>query len=1184
MNSTFRILILIISMVCYLPGQIVSTSATIKLILKGSKPVALGDFILINDTYKPWENDLPITVSIPRSLQCIWNEGPLFMKYKDKIMVIKEPSYKGGKCRFLLPEQINPGESCTIMGLSIRNHFSSTKAARIRFLVGEEKCEYFSIYPWKSWGKIKEGIGKYLVADIDIELTNKAKYLLNHNILDLPIIYLKVGKPPSYIPKNSKIRIYFPERLNNVLIYNVDALKCTIGGKSKFSLLNKDISLSIDTNSIILTINENIKSGEIIKIDGIKINTNKYVLDPVPISINICGNEDVRKYSDNKVSIAGPKVTLLENPKIIINQPPVEFPEITINTGKIEKVFTKQDDIFIHLPNESGLYWDRQNSYLKIIDSRKKIVTSHFMFIDNNTIKIDLHEDLGSNGLIHINGLKFGCRNENSRNNYNEKQFVEAFIYGNNNELGQIQLDKEIQIAKLSVQSSEGQIFRKGDISSEVNPFELRISSNYKCFNEGDTIKCRLSSELKGSWSPDFNQIKYSGSISPYIKRIFYNNPQEFCITLISSLPENGYLKLNGLKLIDLKSESEGTLDIYYNSIGFPIAQDSHNWIISDLIFDMANDQMIFKDATKSQENNSVQLLIRTLGLRYYLKGGQEILIELPEEFPVGFDINKQKCFLDVGTRKYLSPNIEYISDKKLTMRIINDVPDNIELKIGGLKYGNPTNISQEPCNLRMSINRGQNHILNKKYISIASIKSECDRSKYYCELTLSNFNQMDTLILALVDTKGFKWDKNKCISDLKVGQTYKYIDQDNLSFNDEDRIIKIPIIREWGINEKITISGLSIKVKNLFNMPDHAYLSIKYCDWYGEKMYLYPYPICFKNSDNVEILDTALLDPYHSYTNPIIKFSNTQNPFKVPLQNTEYTLPAFNIQNGVITKIDYDNYIEYIRTMNNIPIFISNNELQKARGEAEKLRLNCPDLWYGYYRLAQVYKEDETMRAEGRRLYQKAFTLGYKPSEKYPEVFGGPEQEMARYIEEGIELFKKKQYLKAEEKFQYYLEIEDSLKQETIGRALYWNGRVAFALHDWQYALRFFKQARDKGYNGPNGEYDFITTRLIAQSQDSLDYTITEDHLYYPHIVKKDETTDNEGVVFLTFRHPEGKDEKLSLSDIHSKFNGLKFEHPIKLKERQEYVLHYNPIFNQIVKLSIVTITGIILCGILVL
>jgi|GEM_PF-7009760 len=1190
----FFLICLFLISYCVLDAQIITDCET-KLILKNSQTAYLGNYTIKNDDYRSWEKGSNILVVLPPFSKVVWADNQVKLIYKNEEYSV-QPIFSGKKCNILLPIEVGAQEFIEIKDLLIRNVYFSTKKFAPKVFINNLPCEYKGfkgrMIKMNPFSKRKLFLDEVAITDLRFDLQKPGRYIIGHDLQLLPDITLSVGPKPSFIPKGQILDIIFPESISKNIVYDngkINGVYFRQSEKIEVKFIEVDNKICAR-----LKFNHSFFSGDTLKVSNLLINTDHTIVDPVSIQLRIPESGNTNILSKHQLYIADPSTQLADNPKVIINFPPVELPELIIDAGKITRGINAYSDIYIELPNDMGFEWDITVNTIQVEGSAAAKISDKVHYLDKTTVQIDVLSDFQQDDWIRAKGLKFSLRvidTEDIENIIKEKRYLYVHHCGYMENSGLDIVKREIQIAHFTLKSSGPQVFCYKDHTSEANAIHFQVESNFACFNRDEVLLLTIPDRLSIEWSNKTKGIVLEGTMKPKVKTIKYISSKKLGIVLASSINPNDKLIIRGLKTEGFFREGSEELNLYHSMSDLPLCVDSEKWIVEKPYFNMSDDLSLFT----RQTNQCYELTIKTKKINNYLKPGSEIWIHIPDQYPVLYNLERGTCNLDKHTQQYLSPSIKYINNKTIALKVTANIPSNTSLKISNLWFGEQMDETDQLTQLQMSFNKGFSYIPCDKNLSVVSTEDKCNQSVHLCNLVTSNFDNGDSLKIELVDTRFMQWDVKMTTNMIVVGRNKRYLDAENLSFSNNYKTVEFRIKKRWDINDRIDFSGLHVAIKNnRFEISDKAYISIQYKNNYGSQEFRYHIPISYKDTVPPEIEERHI--PGKTYVNPFIKFkSNTNETLVIEKDKGVLRIPDFYIQNGRVYDSDKDSYNVFRRAGNNITVLLNNNQLEIARSEAEKLIKDCPNLWKGYWALAKVLKENKNLINDARDAYQRAKELGFEPGMMWegkecdaimPE---DPNDEMDRYIAEGIDLFNKEEYLSAEVKFLMYSDLIDSLSYNIIGKSNYWLGRVAYVLHDYEYAKQYFETTQDYDYDLINDKQEYSVSYLLEDCIRNIEIELSEMDYYHPDISQQGQPVyEEQKPVLMTFHKPDERKDRIALfRQNQSRKRKVKinhFEDTFELFEKDEYTIRFKPLLNSLVKFTSTVLIGAACCAILII
>ncbi|MCG2716772.1 MAG: hypothetical protein L6422_10990 [Candidatus Marinimicrobia bacterium] len=1173
-------------------AQIITGCET-KLFLNNSQTAQLGKYVIKNDDYRSWDKHTKISIVLPIFSKIEWADSQIKLIYKKKEYVV-QPIISHKRCNIQIPFEVSSKESIEIYGLTLRNVYFPTKKLAPKIFINNQPCEFsgfkgrmIKINPFNQHKLLLDEIA---ITDIRFDFVKPGRYIIGHRLQSLPEIYLSVGPKPSIIPKGQKLNIFFPPSISKNIVYNngkINGVDYKLSEKIKVDFSDSDNGLCAK-----LTFNRPLFSGDSLKISNLFIHTDHVIVDPVSIQLRIPESSGSDIFTKHQLYIADPFTQLTDYPEVIVNFPSVELPELIIDAGKVQGGINASSDIYFELPKDVGFEWDRTVNQILVEGSAADKISEKVHFLNKTTIRIDVLSDFQPDDWLRIKGLKFALRivdTDNIENLIKDKKYIHIHYCGYNMSSGLDVLSREIQIAHFTMQSSAPQVFYYKDQTSEANAIHFQVESNFSCFKPDEVLILTIPDRLSIEWSNRTEGIFLDGNMKSKVKNIKYIDPKRLGFVLANAVNPNDKLIINGLKTEGFFREGREKLGLYHSMSDLPLCVDTENWIVEKPYFNMSDDLSLFT----GQTNQCYELTIKTQELNSYLKPGSEIWFRISEQYPVQFDLNQRSCQFDKQTEQYLSPDIKYISDKTIALSVIRYIPSNTTLKISNLWFGEPLQETDQFSQLQMSFNKGFSYVPCDKNISIVSTDDKCNQSVHLCTLVESNFNKSDFLIIELADTRFMQWDMKMTTNKMNVGQKKNYINVENVNFSNNYKTIKFDINKKWDINERIDFSGLYVSIKNNhYDLADKALISILYKNNYGSQEYRYHVPISYKEITPPEKYKRHI--PGKTYINPFIKFkSENGKSLFIEKGNDILRIPDFYIQNGSVYATDMDSYNVFRRAGPNITVFLRKKQLETARSEAEKLIKDCPNLWKGYWALARVLKEDKNLINDARDSYQRAKELGFEPGMMWGTMrcevifIDDPNGEMGQYIEDGIVLFDSSNYLDAEEKFLMYSDLIDSLSYQMIGESNYWLGRVAYELHDYEYAKRYFETTQDYDYDFVDDRQEYSVSYLLEDCIRNIETELSEIDYYHPDISQQDRPVyEEQKPVLMTFHKPDGRQDRIVLLRQNQarkrRVKTDRFEDTFELKDKDEYTIQFKPIVNSIIRLTSVVLIGVACCTIL--
>lgn len=1175
-----------------LEAQIITDCET-RLFLKNSQTARLGKYIINNDDCLPWQKQSEISFVLPLMSDVEWADSRIKLSYKSKEYVV-QPLITDKRCDIKIPFEVLSGESIIIDGLSLRNIYFPTKKVSPKIFLNAQPCEFAGfqgrMIKMDPFHQKKLFLDEFAVTDLDFNFQEPGRFITRHQLLALPKLEIVVGARPSFIPKGQTLEILFPSSIAKDIEYKnarINGWYFEKNKKIRMKFTEREDGLCAE-----LVFLSPLNSGDRVIIDNLFINTDRALTEPVSARLRIPKSGGSEIFTKHQLYVADPYAELADNPEAIVNIPSVKLPELFVDAGRIAGGINAISDIYLELPKDLGFAWNRSVNQIFVEGPAADKIADNIHYLDNTTLKIDVLEDFQPDEWLRINGLQFAVkitRGDNLEDLIKAKNFINVYFCGYSEKSGLDILTQEIQIAHFTMTSTEPQVFYYKDLSSETASINFRVESNFSCFEPGDVLILTIPKNLSVEWSNRIGEVYLEGTMKSKVKEVKYLDAKRVGIVLSNSISPRDNLIINGLKTEGFFREGRGELGLYHSASDLPLCVDTEPWIVEKPYFNMGGDLSLFTEQT----NRCYELMIKTRKLNNYLKRGSEIWIRIPEQYPVQFDFNHKVCELDENTAKYLSDNLKYISDKIIALTVIKSIPANTTLKIANLWFGVPLEETDQLAQLELSFNRGFSYVPCNKNISIVSTKSRCNKSVHLCSLVKSNFDKGDSLIIKLDDTRFLQWDKKMITNRLKISQPKKYLDDADIMFKNKNRSIIFKLNKAWDINERIDFSGLYVSVKNNRNdLPDKAFITVCYQNNYGLQEYRYHIPASYKEMTPPEKYKRHI--PGRTYINPFIKFKSGKDvSLFFEKSDDVLRIPDFYIQNGNVYATDMASYNVFRRTRNNIIVLLEKGQFETARSEAEKLIKDCPGLWKGYWALAKVLKEDKNLINDARIAYQRAKELGFKPGMMWDAMeceavfIDDPNAEMDRYISDGIKLFYQKEYLAAEEKFLLYTDLIDSLSYEMIGKSNYWLGRVAFALHDYEFAVRYFETARDYDYDPPTVEQQYSVNYLLEDCTRNIEMGLSEEDFYQPDMnLLSTGVYAEQKPVLVTFHKPDNRRDRIVLlrQNQGGKLKTKHFGDTFELYEKDEYTIRFRPVLNSIVRFTSTVLIGAACCAILII
>lgn len=1176
----YSLIILILYLLTGIKTNAQSIECSPMLIKAGTDTAEINKIIIKNNIRLVWGKGTPVKIEIPHRIKCSWVSTNIKIGWE----TIK-PQTDGRNLKFKLPKDIEYGQSIEILGLKIKNCDTPTRKFSLKIRVGEDVCDYKGkILPFFSYlsniGRL--GNGELLISSIHFSFKKNAKYLFRNGLINLPPLIIKVNKK-SFIPKNHELSIIFPKSIADLIHYNNIKITSNTGFKSS----NVNLKWSREKESLIahILLKRPLKSGQELCLENIRINTSEKLVSKSHIELLVDQNSGEKIRTKEELLITNPSVRFFKNPGLTVNLPPTKIPVIEFNTGRISGLLQKGESVYLSLPENTGLYWDRTVTTIEINNNK---ISDKISYLSNKIAYLEVDKVLKGGENYKISGLKVGIRND-KKDDYSSSYRKDLFLKISFGDFESAYLTYEVpqsfQIAHFILSSIRNQEFCLKDPPTQISPIKIIAKSNFPCFQENDTLIVKLPDNLKMTFSRNIARLKLGGTMSKRIKKEFFINSKTLGLTLSEPVLPGEELILSGLVGQIFANQSIGNLELFHSQSALPLAKDLKKWMVSLPIFFMSDNQVIFSESDSSL---CYELNINTGEFSRYFDDNKEIWIKIPDDIQLEFNLNNTICKLYGKSNKYLEEHISYVNDKIMIIDIRQPIPSNTLLRIGGIEFGQAGRVTQEPKYLLVSYNQGSYYYPCENSLRIVSANSDCNKSEHYCKLANSNFRSGDTLTICLKNNRSFQWDAESTQRNLKIEQSKYYLDIENPIFTNDYRSIRFKVIKGLDINAKITFSGLYISHKTDFH--GKAYITIKYKNLYGtqetwvihDRNFLqYDLPLSYLRKTEVNQL--GRLNPLLSYTYPMIVMNDKAiESIKIPIEQNIYKIPEFTLRNGKISQTLKSKFDKYKRTMNNVPVFIEKGNLEAAQQEAEILRKNCPDLWYGYYQLAQVYKQNENLISQARSLYQEARSLGFNPNDTYPALFADDaDDEMNQYIDEGRKLLSEGQIIAAEEKFLLFNTLRDSLDSETIGRVYYWLGRVAYKLKDYEYALDYFQLSQQYGYYHLEADYKGGTDYLISECKAKMQSTSIASVV--PNIESQPPPKDQNEVAIRIIK-PNKRQNPVILRRTEAKDIKARFNQNIIVLDKEKYQLEFHPIAHSLKNAGIIITIGAIVCGIIYL
>ena len=1178
-----------------LPSLLVSQIYSIddsKLILVGQGPVEIGPIVIKNTSKLILSSKDKITFKIPRQMKCDWESCKITIDNKAGLSKEIQPKIKGRKLSFRIPFELEIFETLTISGLKLRNLYKPVFKASIQIYLNDDRCEKESLIFTKIWRNIKNinrlQKGEYSVVDLNFELSQNAKYIVGNDLSNFPDIIIQLKGKDSQIPADQKIIIIFPtsvsKSLNNAYVRleglnGFDKNKCRIRWVQMADKLTAQI-----------TFNKKVKGEQGIRLTNLKFHRRSEIFDETSIQLSVGDYDGSTISTGKKVWVCDPYVRLNEYPCLIVNLPPSRLPQIEINTGRSDGALNSGDELCFQLPDDMGLYWDRSNTQVNLDGSASDKLDQKINYMSETTAYLNVTENIYSNETIIINGLKVGIRKkmgEDDKQSYRQKAWLKVMFNGPNRPESEIEVPRDFQIAHFVMKSRQQQEFGVKDPLVTAQQIEIEVKSNFDVFNAGDSLILQLPQSLKMNFAHNQSPVRLSGSMASRVDEVQFLNNKNLILPLKSSISPGLKLKINGIQCEAFESKSHDRPLLFHHDSEFPIAQDERGWMISKPYFSLSSDQVIFDN---DERTRSFEIIIHTQDFSNYFMRGKQLRLRIPSNIPVSFSPHMQQCRFDAPTSRFLSSDIGFINDKTIALTIKKNIPENTILRICDVFYDKAQDITIEPFTLYMSLNDGYSYLPNHKNITIVSSRSDCNQADHFCKLTKSNFEAGDTLILFLNGSYILQWDVERTQKSLSIEQSKQFINTNPFFINNDYQTIGFRIKQTLGVNDQIKFKGLALR--NLSNRFVEAELQIPYHNLFGtqvckhiynQRLEKYRLPITTNDSAKLERVERLL--PSRSYHEPMIFTDNESfESLKKGFSGEYFILPELILQNGKISPDHKSINLIFERTLNNVPLLIAGQDMETAEEEALELNKNCPDLWYSYYSLAQVYRENPNRIDEARRLYREAKSKGYTSTNMYPPLFAdNADDEMNQYIEEGRLVFNNREYVRAEEKFNLFQGLRDSLNSETIGRSYYWPGRVAYQLRDYGYSLDYFKNSKKYGYTHQETDWRVSTGYLITKSEEMLQDTSGRKETE-PNIGPLEINPDEQKTVYVSLQKPDNRRDPVVLRSYNRSKQKINFEEAFVIKDKDRYTLEFKPVQNSIRKFATTLIAGAILCVVMLI
>jgi len=1092
----------------------------------GQENTQIGAIRVVNTSDKSWSNSTKISIFLPNQFPAEWitSSSQILLKNdqttrsiikgtnafvidndKQSITIVNTPTVK-------------PGDILIIKGLSVGNFVSESDYGGLSVSINENlgnQVRNINILHRLQKIRMSSHIGGKLIPRLlfnsmkeDIIEDSKGIVFSKAGLLAITKVSVKLSEPIT-LPKGANKNSIPAITINNGSIHKLDPINDIfslefpsqiISDKDNINVTPRKYirSFSIRGPELKIVFKRTIPKNQELIIEGLILSRpNNIEKAAHPINFNWSNSrsdDHIRLKSASEIFFGNVSFKMNDNIELVANSGPRVVPEIRIKDDEEFPLLKKGSSIIIIIPEKVLVFWNTKLNKAELGGSAAPKVQNTLNYESNKKLRLNVIENFDNSDELLINGLSVYARRRN-QDDINEGRILEknvsVKIERNENYIVNM-LNKAIQIIEIDITMDSDQVILRKDDYEDFQPVKISLESQFTAFKTGDSLRVQIPHKLDADWSYGINIADITGvsanKIDPKI-RIDRRYPKAVIFTVTENFEGKEEFIISGLGLESIGTESQTEINLFLNDADIPIASTNNKVLIRSPILAMADDQIIFKE---DKITNLFTLELNPNGLTNYFANGNYFDLIIPRNSPIHFNTDIASSS---GIDLSLNQEIQYLNNKTARFTIQSSYAPGSVINISGIELAQATNFSAGNDTLLLSIDDKPPTSCRNSY-EIVTKSSEFKRSEYYFKLIESNLRKGEILVLELEGN--LVWDPTKTSIKYNDIAARGMLNFKKPEYSADYKTLSLDITESYGEEDIFRLSGLFVTYNTL---RGDTYVSLKFNNLNGEQKATLRYPITYWGRKPVlpRVVPKFLTE---SYTKPLIRLVGERGGSVSDKKLTQsmnatgnryFELPELVIQNGALIRIDNNNYKEYKSYLSNIDSRIRSKRYDEAEQFAEKLIRLSPKTWIGYYKKAEIYKEQNELLSESRNLYQRAIQLGYLASEDYPVLYDDDINSQAgKYIAEARQLITNREFIDAEKRLYTVLSMPDSLNPVYKGNANFLLGEIALALNDCKWAARFFQNSYITNVSDQD-VYDFRQASLkLTECLDNNQYTST--------------------------------------------------------------------------------------------
>jgi len=1187
--------------------------------ITGQNSIVLKNVQIINKGFNDWNKHTVIQIALEPEFKATFNIENVFVTRGSKKRLSKV-SIKTDEQRHAilisnLP-RVKPGGIITVVNIALQDFLGFSPPTPLLVSVNDVPGRYISnLEKYSAWVKNTESDtplssvvqslrdalfmvmdanyykllfnkydlnGYFSIVDLEANLETSYTYLSGTQNNILPFIEIKAVKGKNYLKKGRRILIQLPKDVKNTSD-NIHILP-----------VNKVKGNFLKGNTLAITLLKKIKKDESIIVSGLEFTIpHEFGPEPIDFKFKIFPDKTQRTVRAKETIGSGDlRFELIQDVQLIANADLVLVPNISLTVRSELSPLNVGDNITLMIPDSINAYWELNQEKFKVTGNGAQSISQEPV-VDNSkkTLRFTVRKALPPRAQLIFKGMEmYAVNRSNEVSTAKSLRSPIACVISGDYQQNMLVSTKEIKIVEVKMYQKASSALLVGDSYQELDPVTIEINCDYPAFSRSDQLRITIPRSMSMNWHLSMNQIQLSGPSAYKLGgKVRFDNdfPKSVFIPLNNSFNGKESFTISGLLVTDIEKASRGNLQLFLNRDENELTRQEYEIVTQSPKFSTLEDQILFNN---DQSTNLFSVNINVKQLRHYFEEGDRFSIRIPANSPVTFDRHVKGITVNDNR---ISSAVSYPNRKEAQFIIDKDLPDNLNIKISGLKYDEPGGLTITPDTLMLYILDGNEKIgplFCENVYEIVSKKSEFKQAQYYYTLIKSNFYNKDTVKLKLSSplAVNMNWDIAKIKNNFELvipPQGGKI--SGPLFLN--DTTIGFVVDKTLNPEDIFRIRGLYIKKPYT---DRYCYLKLEYDNFYGDHQIIMNQPIEYNMEGKLGHYPTPPLFITESYTEPLMFYVNEEGKriksndkvryYLKKAFDSDYTLPDLQIENGKLTALNKKVYNDYRSNLKYLNHSLDVKDYSTAIEIGRKLIKISPNYWKGYYKLSQALQLEGKLKTESHDYYFQAKAFGYIPNNDFPPLYLESINDQALFdIGKAKQKINQADFIEAEKILISILQLPDTLNPKIRGNTYYLLGDIAIELNDCEYARQYYSRSNDYSVTD-NVAYNFQTAREKVMNCMQVNQNIQSPDFVEIATPEGDipETRKSININIISETHYP---YNLSVRNINEGiYEKTKLGDTLSINQDRIYYLNYHPLREQIVNLSftisfIITILTII-------